>query len=126
MSLAAPPIIRSVSGVPLSVSSTALAGNACAGRSRQVWTSTEPMSVPSEPLRLGIEGIPTARGEPRWSVVSPLPIPASITGLVNSGSCVWVGPPLLASGPSWASTPVMFVPGGASAIAAPAGFWIRL
>ena len=50
----------------------------------------------------------TGRGVPRWSVTSqaPLPLPglaglpASIAGLPASSAIVWVGPPLLASGPS--------------------------
>src|SRR4051812_38257751 len=45
---------------------------------------------------------PRVRGKPlpRWSVVRlPGLLPASRAGLPDPGRCVWVGPPLLVSGP---------------------------
>ena len=47
-----------------------------------------------------------ARGKPRWSAAGAAPSsPASIAGLPAVRACVWVGPPLFASGPSSGSTP---------------------
>lgn len=61
-----------------------------------------PISAPS--AMLAIPDKSTGRLNPRWSEVAPKACPASNAGLPASKACVWVVPPLLASGPSCGST----------------------
>src|SRR5215831_2751244 len=61
-------------------------------------TSTAPMS----------QAQPLGRFSPRWSEAGqPALSPASITGLLGSGCCVAVNPPLGCSGPSCGAMPTM-------------------
>ena len=60
---------------------------------------------------------PAPRATPRWSVLTPVPLQtaegiAPTAGLAAAGSSVWVGPPLLASEPSWGFLPMMSVAAG--------------
>ena len=61
------------------------------------------------------------RGAPRWSVASGTPsasrqvaAPALIAALPGSSASVWVGPPLLASGPRFAAAPSLSPASGAA------------
>src|SRR6266545_5820390 len=64
------------------------------------------------------------RGAPRWSVGGASGGPALIAGEPDSRACVWVGPPLSASTPSWGLWPMMSV--GWLVIVHPEVFPIRL
>lgn len=68
------------------------------------------MSVPS--VALALKAASKILGSPRWSVVRPFAVPASMAGLVTAGSCVSVGPPLFCSGPSCGSWPMIDPPAG--------------
>ena len=70
--------------------------------------------------------ISAVRASPRWSVLSPLAIPALTTGLLSAGSSVWVGPPLSPSAPSCGSWPMMFEPAGLSVSGTLSGFSTRV
>jgi hypothetical protein len=93
------------------------------GARSESWSSIAPMSVPSPPSALAMDGASYGRGWPRWSVVAVPALPWSIAGLVAAGFSVW--PALFsASGPSWGSLPITFGP--VELIGAPAGSSIRL
>ena len=73
-----------------------------AGRAPRTYRSNAPMSTTAMPLPLPsfLRGKP----KPRWSVGgTPALSPASMAGLPASRAWVLVGPPLLASGPSFGS-----------------------
>src|SRR5436853_7890823 len=68
-----------------------------------VWRSTAPRSM----------RWPLIRGRPRWSTAGVAPkagLPLSKAGLVGEIMRVCVGPPLLASGPSWGSAVMLLAP----------------
>ena len=78
------------------------------------WNSNAPISALSPPAAFAIPEKSAVRVRPRWSKVSPKLVPWSIAGLPALSAIVWVGPPLLASGPSSgsATAPGQPVPAG--------------
>ena len=101
---------RSRSGVAVVGAGELSRHAALAGASKSP-SGARPRRCRCHPSRRGLPvAKSTVRGKPRWSVARPLATPASTARLVSAGRCVWVGPPLLVSGPSDGSVPVMFEP----------------